>query len=233
MRYQGGKEKISKQIAEVLSSGKDSSGTFVSLFCGSCCIESKLDCYDNIICNDIHPYLISLLKGVQNGYTFPNTITEEEWKYVRDHKEEDPVMTGFVGFGCSFGGRFFQGYTKDNTGKRNYCNECKRSLEKLSPKIQGFEFLCMDYREVPLPDGCVVYCDPPYDGTKEYAGIKFDSNAFWDYMREISQNHLVFISELNAPDDFIPIWEKKVTRTLDVNKNNMFKSTEKIFVFNK
>jgi len=51
-------------------------------------------------------------------------------------------------------------------------------------------------------------------------------------MREISQNHLVFISELNAPDDFIPIWEKKVTRTLDVNKNNMFKSTEKIFVYN-
>ena len=91
----------------------------------------------------------------------------------------------------------------------------------------------MDYRDVPLPDGCVVYCDPPYGGTKEYAGIKFDSNAFWDYMREISQNHLVFISELNAPDDFIPIWEKKVTRTLDVNKNNMFKSTEKIFVFNK
>lgn len=181
----------------------------------------------------MHPYLIAMLKGTQLGYEFPSVVTEEEWRYARSHKEEDPVLTGFIGFGSSYGGRFFQGYARDSKGKRNYCNECKKSLEKLSPKIQKIEFLCMDYREVPLPDGCVVYCDPPYDGTKEYAGIKFDSNAFWDYMREISQNHLVFISELNAPDDFIPIWEKKVTRTLDVNKNNMFKSTEKIFVFNK
>ena len=233
MRYQGGKERISKQVAEVLRGGQNESDTFVSLFCGTCSIESKLDCYSRVICNDIHPYLIAMLKGAQMGYQFPETVTEEEWKYARANKDENPVMTGFIGFGCSFGGRFFQGYARDKKNPRNYALATKNSLEKLAPKIKDFKFLCMDYRDVPLPDGCVVYCDPPYDGTKEYAGIKFDSNAFWDYMREISQNHLVFISELNAPDDFTPIWEKKVTRTLDVNKNNMFKSTEKIFVFNK
>lgn len=229
MRYQGGKERISKQVAEVLRGGQNESDTFVSLFCGTCSIESKLNCYSRIICNDIHPYLIAMLKGVRDGYVFPDMVTEEEWKYRREYKDENPVMTGFVGFGCSFGGRFFQGYARDKEN-RNYALATKNSLERLSPKIQNIEFLCLDYRDVKLPDGCVVYCDPPYSGTKEYAGIKFDSDSFWKYMRKISKDHLVFISELNAPDDFVPIWEKKVTRTLDINKSNMFKSTEKIFV---
>ena len=49
-------------------------------------------------------------------------------------------------------------------------------------------------------------------------------------MRKISKEHIVFISEQFAPDDFIPIWEKPFTRTLDVNKNNQFKVIEKLFV---
>lgn len=49
-------------------------------------------------------------------------------------------------------------------------------------------------------------------------------------MRKISRNHLVFISEQNAPEDFISIWEKIFTRTLDVNKNNQFKVSEKLFI---
>lgn len=69
--------------------------------------------------------------------------------------------------------------------------------------------------------------------SKNYAFIekeKFDSNEFWNYMREISKDHIVFISEQNAPDDFVAIWSKPFTRTLDVNKNNQFKVTEKLFV---
>lgn len=135
MRYQGGKERISKQVAEVLRGGQNESDTFVSLFCGTCSIESKLNCYSRIICNDIHPYLIAMLKGVRDGYVFPDMVTEEEWKYRREYKDEDPVMTGFVGFGCSFGGRFFQGYARDKEN-RNYALATKNSLERLSPKIQ-------------------------------------------------------------------------------------------------
>ena len=96
--------------------------------------------------------------------------------------------------------------------------------------LMDAEFICKDYRDVELPDGCVVYADPPYNETTGYGKEKFDSDVFWDYMREISKNHIVFISEQNAPDDFIPIWERQLTRTLDVNKNNQFKATEKLFV---
>lgn len=94
------------------------------------------------------------------------------------------------------------------------------------------EFICKDYREVDLPKGCIVYADPPYHGTTGYGKEKFDSEKFWVYMREISKKHIVFISEQNAPPDFVVIWEKPFTRTLDVNKNNQFKVSEKLFVHN-
>lgn len=97
-------------------------------------------------------------------------------------------------------------------------------------KLMDATFICKDYRDVELPKDCVVYADPPYDGTTQYDRDKFDSMAFWEYMREVSKEHLVFISEQNAPDDFISIWEKPFTRTLDVNKSNQFKVTEKLFV---
>ena len=45
MRYQGGKSRIAKQIASVITnvcSQLESNLTFVSLFCGTCSIESKV-----------------------------------------------------------------------------------------------------------------------------------------------------------------------------------------------
>ena len=51
-------------------------------------------------------------------------------------------------------------------------------------------------------------------------------------MRKISKDNMVFISELNAPNDFKCIWERPFTRTLDRNKNNQFKVVEKLFIHN-
>ena len=51
-----------------------------------------------------------------------------------------------------------------------------------------------------------MYCDPPYANTTRYSNSNiFNHREFWDYMRLLSQNNLVFISEINAPEDFIPI----------------------------
>ena len=69
MRYQGGKSRISKQIAEVMKNNtfeRESNLTLVSLFCGSCSVESKLTFFTKKILNDKHEYLIELLNGVKN-----------------------------------------------------------------------------------------------------------------------------------------------------------------------
>jgi DNA adenine methylase len=182
-----------------------------------------------MILNDKHEYLIEMLNGVKYGYDLPENITEEEYKYIREHKDDDRILTGFVGFGCSFGGKWFGGYARNKTNT-NYALQSKKSLLKDMATLTDAEFICMDYRDVELPEGCVIYADPPYNGTTGYGREKFNSDEFWEYMRKVSKEHLVFISEQNAPDDFITIWEKPFTRTLDVNKSNQFKVTEKLFV---
>jgi DNA adenine methylase len=141
------------------------------------------------------------------------------------------VLTGFVGFGCSFGGKWFGSYARDKAGT-NYALQSKRSLLKDMTALSRAQFMCSDYRGVPIPYGAVVYADPPYNSTTGYNRERFDSYEFWNYARLIATTgHLLFVSEQNAPPDFEAIWEKPFTRTLDANKSNQFKVTEKLFVY--
>lgn len=74
-----------------------------------------------------------------------------------------------------------------------------------------------------------MYIVLEYKGAiKYYNEDNFDHDAFWEYMRKISNDNLVFISELQCPDDFVSIWQKSLNRKL--NKNNMINSTENLFV---
>ena len=92
-------------------------------------------------------YLIAMLQGVQRGYNLPELITLEQYQYIRDHKELDPVLAGFVGFGCSFGGKWYGGYARNKTGT-NYALQSKRSLLKDMATLQNAEFVCGDYRRL-------------------------------------------------------------------------------------
>lgn len=125
IQYSSGKTRFSRYIADEIfkrenkSSEQDckrdrrerereSKGTLVSLFCGGLSVETKLQShFSKIICNDKQEYLISLYKAVQNGWLPPEELTEEEYKYIKNHKDENKALTGFVGFGCSFGGKWF------------------------------------------------------------------------------------------------------------------------------
>lgn len=167
------------------------------------------------ILNDRHKYLIAMLQGVQNGYNLPESITPEEYRYIRDHKDEDPALAGFVGFGCSFGGKWFGGYARNASGT-NYALQSKRSLLKDMATLQDAHFVCEDYRRVCIPPGAVIYADPPYNNTTGYSGERFDSSEFWRAMRLLADTgHTVFVSEQEAPPGIECIWEKPFTRTLD------------------
>lgn len=205
-------------------------GCFVSLFCGSCAVESRVaPHFKLVILNDKHKYLIALLKGVQAGYEPPDEITEAQYREIKANKDADPALAGFAGFGCSFGGRFFEGYAR-SADRTNYAVQSKKSLLHDMETLKTAEIYCSDYRNAPIPPRAVVYADPPYFGTKGYSNEKFDTATFWIAMRLLAETgHKVFISEQNAPPDFVCIWEKPFTRTLDRNKNNQFTATEKLF----
>lgn len=185
------------------------------------------------ILNDKHEYLIAMYKALQNGYELPENLSKEEYYDIKANKDRDKALTGFVGFGCSFGGKWFGGYAKNNSGN-NYCLQAKRHTLKLWDNIKNAKFICGDYRDVKIPDNAVVYADPPYSQTTGYSNSKdFNHEEFWQYIRQISKTHKVFISEENAPEDFECIWQKEVRRTLDANKNNQPKKVEKLFIFKK
>lgn len=179
--------------------------------------------------NDRHEYLIALLREIQKGYDPPDTVTLEQYRHIRQHKDEDKALTGFVGFGCSFGGKWFGGYARNATGT-NYAAQSKRSLLKDMAALMDAEFVCADYRRVRIPRGAVIYADPPYSGTTGYGGEKFDTTEFWKAMRLLADTgHPVFVSEQSAPPGILCVWEKPFTRTLDYNKGNQFQVTERLF----
>ena len=101
MRYVGGKARVSKDIAEIIS--KSEKNTLVSLFCGGCAIEAKVTGFDTLILNDKHPYLIAMWKSLQQGYILPTQISEKQYKYISEHKDDDPALAGFVGFSVLLG----------------------------------------------------------------------------------------------------------------------------------
>jgi len=75
----------------------------------------------------------------------------------------------------------------------------------------------------------LIYCDPPYKNTQGYETGVFDHSKFWEVMREWSKNNYVFISEENAPKDFIIVWKKNKHRTL--NSDNRSFKIEKLYVY--
>lgn len=246
MRYSSGKTRIAKQIASAIMTHththtQENKLTLVSLFCGGLSVETKLaPHFDQIICNDKQPYLIALYKAIQNGWIPPDELTEEEYRYIKNNKDENPALTGFVGFGCSFGGKWFGGYgrhgTKDkHAEERSMCQESKRALMRDINILKNCEFTNMDYHDIILPDNAVVYADPPYKGKMAAYGLAetFNSEEFWDWVRNNSSQHMIFISELEAPDDFVPIWERQVLRQLANCNAENFSTREKLFIYNR
>lgn len=153
--------------------------------------------------------------------------------------DEDKALSGFVGFGCSYSGKFFRGYAKDSSG-RNYCLNAKNSIQKkIDNGLLNADFYCKDYKEWLDVENCVVYCDPPYNNTEPldykvtYKGKrldKFNSEVFWEDMRKLSQKNLVFISEYEAPSDFIAIWEQEVKLDMRNKEGSKDKRIEKLFI---
>ncbi len=105
------------------------------------------------------------------------------------------------------------------------------SLQSME-NLQRLRIMQGDYREVEIPDGATVYCDPPYIGTeavtnKKCYGYGFDHEEFYGWLRDAP--FPVYVSEYSMPDDFVEIASigKRCTSS---PKNNSRKTTERLFV---
>lgn len=210
MRYYGGKSKIAKALAEALP--QKAFGVYWEPFCGACNVITRVEAPLRVA-SDAHPDLILLWQALQDGWIPPDNISEDEYRDLKG-RTAPSALRAFVGFGCSFGGKWFAGYAR-NKGKWNYAGFAKRSLAKKLTKLQDVRFLHLPYQEMDtsflLESPALVYCDPPYSAsTSDYKGGRFDTVAFWEWVRDISQVAAVYVSEYEAPDDFTESWSKPV-----------------------
>ena len=239
MRYMGSKSRIAKYIVPILQEIIDLQNiqTYVEPFCGGCNVIDKISCNLKIACDKSH-YLIELLKNQDKVKTLPDFITREHYSKVRDsYNNQTNVypdwMVGAIGFLASYNGRFFDGgygaeITRKSTNKTyNAYLEAKNNL--LEQDLSGIEFICSDYKELPSFDGALIYCDPPYFGTKQYGVSRgFNHTEFWEWVRSQSNNNVVVVSEETAPNDFLSIWRKEVQRS--IKSNEKWNKTENLWV---
>ena len=107
--------------------------------------------------------------------------------------------------------------------------ESLERLERLQSIVQQdskIETSSISYADYEYRDGDVVYCDPPYKNTGGY-GIEFNTDAFWEWAR--TRNYPVYVSEYQAPDDFVSIWSKE-KRVLLNRESLTAPRTEHLFV---
>ena len=79
-------------------------------------------------------------------------------------------------------------------------------LEQLQ-QLERLELSSMDYREVKIPKGAIIYCDPPYKGTTEYKENEFNHNEFFEWVKIKSENNPIYFSEYQSPEKFKKILE--------------------------
>jgi DNA adenine methylase len=228
MQYMGSKNRIAKHILPIMLSERKPDQWWIEPFVGGANMIDKV--IGNRMGNDTHEYLIALLTAIRDGYIPPTDISKELYYAIKAEPQVYPKeLVGFVGFLCSFGGKWWGGYAFNNKGD-NYAERGSRCLVKQAKNLDGVVFRSVSYLELELPESSLIYCDPPYANTCKY-GDDFNHDVFWEWCRTQSKNgHTVFISEYSAPNDFVCV--KEIQHKTILDKNSQYPRIEKLFRYN-
>lgn len=202
----GGKQRLAKYLCSAMLAHCGGREVYWEPFLGGGSVFAATAPYfSSAIGSDVHPDLILLWGTLLEGWEPPSVLSEGEWQALRD---ADPSpLRAFAGFGCSFGGRWFEGYAR---GTEDFAGETRRSLLRKIGAISGcpqVSFLRMSYAQVAPREGTVLYCDPPYNTTsvptyrrRHMGAAEFVSSEFWEKCREWAAGGCpVFVSEYECP----------------------------------
>ena len=105
-----------------------------------------------------------------------------------------------------------------------------QSLESLE-SLERLQVTSLSYDKIDIPDGAVVYCDPPYhacDKSLYESTVRFDHNAFYDWCVSVSKTNPIFISEYSIEDDRFEIVAEK-QKTTSMSSKTAFNVTERLY----
>jgi DNA adenine methylase len=237
MRYMGGKARIAGRLAPVILDVIRETGatTYWEPFLGGANIFTRVVPHvETAIGSDVMPDLIMMWQAIQRGWLPPDFVTREEYAALR--RAEPSALRAFVGFGCSFGGKWFGGYgahTPDIRHPRDHVSYGSAiALRKQIPAIQRARVALLDYRDARPRPGWAIYCDPPYAGTTTYTGADaWDADEFWTTAQRWAESGChVLVSEYAAPDGWSVLWEGETRGSLD-RATNATVTTERLFAW--
>ena len=218
--YQGSKNRIADKIIMALPKGK----RFVDLFSGGGAVAHAAllsDRFGTIHVNDRSPAGQQLfIQGIKGEWKNKRLkpISEDDFKKIIGTPEA--IVRSVRAKGKTL--------TKPNNGRDRAQEQLRRvkRLEQLRPyesKLQSSE---LDYSMVKLNKDDVVYCDIPYENTRQdgYTG-KFDKQRFINWAQQ--QDVPVYVSEYEMPEGWTEI------ASFNVAENQIKDKQEKLFVQDK
>ncbi len=228
MRYMGGKFRQSKAICQVLKPFINKDTVYVEPFCGGMWsatrVMKELNPQKSVL-NDINkPLMLLWNKCIEDGCDWLPVKSEEverEYPKYRILQDENDPLTAWYGIALSFGGKWFGGVARYSKGRKeeSYEAERKSMYNKIDIlRTHTHTLINKSYKDMSIPNGAVVYCDPPYQGrTKAHHFNDFDYDEFWQWVREFSKRCIVFTSCFECPSDFEVVynWGDTVVRHLN------------------
>ena len=207
IRYVGGKTRHAEAINQVLMANSNGCTAYYEPFFGGGSMAKHTWKMGLVrMASDSNKHLINLFQAIQGGWLPPERVSEYDYGQAM-HCCPCPLST-YIGFACSYGGKWFGGFARDATGRRDLSYESYLRVCRDAPYLTGIHFEHRDYNDLALSRGDLVYCDPPYAATLGY-GQGFDHVHFWDSVRRWSMaGATVLVSEYAAPADFESIWAK-------------------------
>jgi DNA adenine methylase len=229
VQYLGGKARTARLLAAYLRSRLEGR-YFVEPFCGALSVTAEMS--GRRVASDASPYLFTLYSALRRGWVPPSEVSREEYERVRLAPDVTDPLTAFIGYGCSWGGKWWGGFGKNPAHWAPRSSNARSSMLRKFARCSEVVFAHRDYRALSPDSRHLVYCDPPYAGTTGYDAVgTFDSTAFWATVREWSaRGTLVLVSEYTAPADFRCVWEIQ-TRT-DLHGAGRAGRVERLWEFN-
>lgn len=233
MVYMGSKNRISKFILPIMIKEANGKGitTWVEPFVGGANMIDKVPNIFKRIGIDYNPHTIAALIAIRDLVDkMPTKVTEEYYKEIKG-TDPEPIKS-WIRFVCGFAGIFEGTYARrKGSDETTFVGFGRRNAQKQSPNLQDVEFINGSYDRYSDFENCLIYCDPPYEGTTSYKTGAFDHPKFWDWCRKMSEKNTVFVSEYKAPDDFICVWQGDVKTFFTSQPGTTKKSVEKLFKF--
>lgn len=200
MRYLGGKARQAAAIENAIlqTLGEAPRSRYLEPFIGGASVFARMaPHFAEAVGSDALEDVVVLWSAVARGWRPPETLTEDEYLLLKAQREPTPLRA-FAGFGLSYAGKWFGGYTRSGDG-RDYAAEAARGVARKAAGLAGCAFYVASYDELEPGRGDVVYADPPYAETTGYAPGKFDTEAFWGWCDAARARGRMFSSVSTRP----------------------------------